>query len=66
MFTFDVIKSDSANKIYFDISRGFAEYLVQTSEIETDEKRKQAIEIATQDAIQMMSIKIQSNIRQSQ
>ena len=64
-FAFDVTESDSKNKIYTDISRGFAEYLVQTSEIETDEKRKQAIEIATQEAIQMMLIKIQSNIRQS-
>ena len=66
MFTFDVFDLDSANKIYVDISRGFAEYLVQTSEIETDEKRKQAVEIATHEAIQMMSIKIQSNIRQLQ
>jgi len=63
---FDVSNSSSENKIYSDTSRGFAEYLVQTSEIETDEKRKQAIETATNEAIQMMSIKIQSNILQSQ
>ena len=66
VISFYVTKSDSTNKIYEDISRGFAEYLVQTSEIATDEKRKQAIEIAAQEAVQMMSIKIQSNILYSQ
>ena len=66
VISFYVAESDSENKIYEDISRGFAEYLVQTSEIETDEKRKQAIEIATQEAVQMMSIKIQSNIVDTQ
>ena len=63
---FNVYENDSDNKIYNDIVRGFAEYLVQTSEIQTSEKHKQAIEIATQEAVQMMSIKIQSNISQSQ
>ena len=58
--------SNSDDKIYADVSRGFAEYLVQTSEIDTDEKLKQAIEIATNEAIQMMSIKIQGNILQLQ
>ena len=62
VISFYVTLSDSDNKIYGDISRGFAEYLVQTSEIETDEKRKQSIKIATQEAVQMMSIKIQSNV----
>ena len=62
MITFDVTESNNEIKLYTDISRGFAEYLVQTSEIETDEKLKQAIEIATNEAVQMMSIKIQSNI----
>ena len=63
--TFNITNPNSENKIYADISRGFAEYLVQTSEIETDEKLKQAIEIATNEALQMMSIKIQSNVLQS-
>jgi len=63
---FDVNTNDSGNKIYSDVARGFSEYIVQTSEISTDEKRKQAIEIATNEAVQMMSIKIQSNILQSQ
>ena len=63
---FNVYENDSDNKIFNDIVRGFAEYLVQTSEIQTSEKHKQAIEIATQEAVQMMSTKIQSNIFQSQ
>ena len=58
----NVYENDSDNKIYKDTVRGFAEYLVQTSEIQTSEKHKQAIEIATQEAVQMMSTKIQSNI----
>ena len=63
---FEVYESTSGDQIYTDISRGFSEYLVQTSEIQTSEKFKQAIEIATNEAVQMMSIKIQSNIVQSQ
>ena len=66
MISFEVQATDSGNKIYNDVSRGFSEYLVQTSEIQTNEKYKQAIEIATREAVQMMSIKIQSNILQSQ
>ncbi len=66
MISFEVNATDSGNKIYNDVSRGFSEYLVQTSEIQTDEKYKKAIEIATREAVQMMSIKIQSNILQSQ
>ena len=66
MISFEVHVTDSGNKIYSDVSRGFSEYLVQTSEIQTNEKYKQAIEIATREAVQMMSIKIQSNILQSQ
>ena len=63
---FNVTMSDSQNKVYGDTTRGFAEYLVQTSEIETEGKLRQAIKIATNEAVQMMSIKIQSNILQSQ
>tara|TARA_B100001173_G_C15963883_1_gene536917 strand:+ start:437 stop:922 length:486 start_codon:yes stop_codon:yes gene_type:complete len=63
---FKVNESSSGKIIYTDISRGFSEYLVQTSEIETNDKYKQAIGIAAQEAVQMMSIKIQSNILQSQ
>ncbi len=63
---FEVFEESNDQNIYLDVVRGFAEYLVQTSEIQTNEKRKQAVEIATQDAIQMMSAKIQSNIARSQ
>ena len=63
---FHITKPDSESKIYDDTTRGFAEYLVQTSEIETEEKLRQAIEIATHEAVQMMSIKIQSNILHTQ
>ena len=66
MISFEIHETSSGNKIYNDISRGFSEYLVQTSEIQTNEKFKQAVEIATLEAVQMMSIKIQSNILQSQ
>ena len=66
MIDFKVHESSSGNKIYSDISRGFSEYLVQASEIQTNEKYKQANKIAAQEAVQMMSIKIQSNILQTQ
>ena len=66
IISFGVHEISSGEKIYDDISRGFSEYLVQTSEIQTSEKFKQAVEIATQEAVQMMSIKIQSNILQSE
>ena len=66
MISFEVHSTDSGNKIYSDVSRGFSEYLVQTSEIQTNEKYNQAIEIATREAVQMMSIKIQSSILKSQ
>jgi flavin-binding protein dodecin len=66
MISFEVHNNDSGKKVYNDVSRGFSEYLVQTSEIQTNEKFKQAIETATREAVQMMSIKIQTNILQSQ
>ena len=43
-----------------DIVRGFAQYTVETSEIESDDKKKSMIRIATSSAIQMMIAKIQS------
>ena len=58
---FDVNDSVTNLTIYQNIVRGFAEYFVQTSEIQTEEKRKQALTTATQDAMQMMLTKIQSN-----
>ncbi len=44
-----------------DTVRGFAHYTVETSEIETDNKRKRMIRNATSSAIEMMISKIQSN-----
>ena len=43
-----------------DAVRGFAQYTVETSEIESDDKKKRMIRTATNDAIQMMISKIQS------
>ena len=45
-----------------DTVRGFAQYTVETSEIESDDKKKKMIRTATNDAIQMMISKIQSDI----
>jgi len=63
---FEIQESASENIIYNNVSRGFSEYLVQTSEIQTNEKFKQAKEIAANDAVQMMKIKIQNNISRTQ
>ena len=45
-----------------DTVRGFAQYTVETSEIESDDKKKRMIRTATNDAIQMMISKIQSDV----
>ena len=44
-----------------DVVRGFAQYTVETSEIESDDKKKRMIQTATSSAIQMMTSKIQSD-----
>ena len=44
-----------------DVVRGFAQYTVETSEIESDNKKKRMIQTATSSAIQMMTSKIQSD-----
>ena len=44
-----------------DMVRGFAQYTVETSEIESDDKKKRMIQTATSSAIQMMTSKIQSD-----
>ena len=41
--------------------RGFAQYTIETSEIESDDKKKRMIRTATSSAIQMMISKIQSD-----
>ena len=43
-----------------DTVRGFAQYTVEASEIESDDKKKRMIRTATSSAIQMMISKIQS------
>ena len=44
-----------------DMVRGFAQYTVETSEIESDDKKKRMTQTATSSAIQMMISKIQSD-----
>ena len=44
-----------------DMVRGFAQYTVETSEIESNDKKKRMIRTATNNAIQMMISKIQSD-----
>ena len=44
-----------------DVVRGLAQYSVETSEIESDDKKKRMIRTATSSAIQMMISKIQSD-----
>ena len=56
------VKVKNANEFLInDIVRGFAQYTVETSEIESDDKRKRMIQTATNSAIQMMISKIQSD-----
>ena len=54
---------DKNEDIYImeDIVRGFAQYSVETSEIESDDKKKSVLRTATSSAIQMMISKIQSD-----
>ena len=57
-------KVKAANTTEFlinDVVRGFAQYTVETSEIESDDKKKRMIRTAAGNAIQMMISKIQSD-----
>ena len=57
------LQSNSKNITLFeDTVRGFAQYTVTTSEVENNEKRKQTVRSAINDATQIMVTKIQSNI----
>ena len=57
------LQSNSKNMTLFeDTVRGFAQYTVTTSEVENNEKRKQTVRSAINDATQIMVTKIQSNI----
>ena len=55
---------DKNDDVYLieDFVRGFAQYTVETSEIESEDKKKRMIRMATSSAIQMMISKIQSDI----
>ncbi len=54
---------DKNDDVYLieDFVRGFAQYTVETSEIESEDKKKRMIRMATSSAIQMMISKIQSD-----
>ena len=55
---------DKNDDVYLieDFVRGFAQYTVETSEIESEDKKKRMIRMATSSAIQMMISKIQSDV----
>ena len=56
------VKATNTNDFLInDVVRGFAQYTVETSEIESDDKKKRMIQTATNNAIQMMTSKIQSD-----
>ena len=56
------VKAINSNELLInDVVRGFAQYTVETSEIESDDKRKRMLRTATGSAIQMMISKIQSD-----
>ena len=56
------VKATNTNDFLInDVVRGFAQYTVETSEIESDDKKKRMIQTATSSAIQMMTSKIQSD-----
>ena len=56
------VKAINSNEFLInDVVRGFAQYTVETSEIESDDKRKRMVRTATNGAIQMMISKIQSD-----
>ena len=56
------VKAANTNEFLIDdVVRGFAQYAVETSEIESDDKRKRMMRTATSSAIQMMISKIQSD-----
>ena len=61
IMNFKVKDKNENTYIMEDIVRGFAQYSVETSEIESDDKKKSMIRTATSSAIQMMISKIQSD-----
>ena len=61
IMNFKVKDKNEDTYIIEDIVRGFAQYSVETSEIESDDKKRRMIRTATSSAIQMMISKIQSD-----
>ena len=61
IMNFKVRDKNENTYIMEDIVRGLAQYSVETSEIESDDKKKRMIRTATSSAIQMMISKIQSD-----
>ena len=58
---YNVINLSNNSSLIKDVVRGIAQYTVETSEIESDDKKKRMIRTATNSAIQMMISKIQSD-----
>ena len=61
IMNFKVKDKNENTYIMEDIVRGLAQYSVETSEIESNDKKKRMIRTATSSAIQMMISKIQSD-----
>tara|TARA_A100001011_G_scaffold76531_1_gene78817 strand:+ start:69 stop:572 length:504 start_codon:yes stop_codon:yes gene_type:complete len=61
VINFKVKGKNNDSYLIEDVVRGFAQYTVETSEIESDDKKKRMIRTATSSAIQMMISKIQSD-----
>jgi len=61
IINFKVKDNNKDSYLIEDMVRGFAQYTVETSEIESDDIRKRMIRNATSSAIQMMISKIQSD-----
>lgn len=62
LLNFKVKDKNKNEYIMNDMVRGFAQYAVETSEIESDDKKKIMVRTATSSAMQMMVSKIQSSI----
>ena len=61
IMNFKVKDIDENAYLIEDTVRGFAQYTIETSEIESEDKKKRMIRTATNSAIQMMLSKIQSD-----
>ena len=61
MLNFKVRDKNNNSYLIEDRVRGFAQYTVETSEIESNDKKNRMSRVATNNAIQMMFSKIQSD-----